>query len=181
MKKRIRKIVKRLSKKHKIKVVHKFKGESGTAFYKERKVNVPKHLDNYEKALVCLHEIGHIVNGDKEPAYYDEYLAERFAIRTGKKYGIVSPKYERGAGFYVMWHIANDIKKDDLKLSKIKRSAIKFVSKVYDFNSFRKKIKDGYSFYDYECNANRFKLKWYRKSKMSDRRNQRMRANNRQK
>ena len=170
MHKRVRIILKRLSKRHKIKVIYKFKGLSGTAFHNRRAVNIPKNIDSAEKALTALHEIGHIVNGDRSPRYYDEYLAERFAIRTAKLYGIVCDDYEFGAKCYVMWFICDDLKKKNISLNKIKPSVIRFVSDVFDFDDFKKRLKKGYSPHDYSCDQKKFKTKWRKKSAKSIRR-----------
>jgi hypothetical protein len=78
--------------------------------------------------LIALHEVGHIVKGERLYAYLAEYQAEKWAISTAAtKYGIVSKKYEKSARDYVYQHLLEDVVFRQLPLSKIKKTVLKWI------------------------------------------------------
>ncbi len=59
----------------------------GCAYRKERLIRIPKNLGR-KGFLIALHEVGHIVQGKIRPQWVSELLAERFAVKTARQYGI---------------------------------------------------------------------------------------------
>lgn len=56
--------------------------------------------------MVALHEIGHVRNGHVRPAYYGEYLAEKFALERAAEMGIDPGMYTKRAKCYVLMNLA---------------------------------------------------------------------------
>lgn len=88
----------------------RFSTAVGRAWIETNHIKIP-YIDSVEDFLVCLHEIGHIVTGKKidadTPDYIFEYLADKWAIDTAKKHGIINKKYEMRAKWYVLSYIAD--------------------------------------------------------------------------
>lgn len=75
-----------LLQEHRIGIYGQFKGSSGRALIKERKVKIPDPI-NEMTFLTCLHEIGHVVtNKVSDPTWKKEYLAVRYSIEGALKY-----------------------------------------------------------------------------------------------
>ena len=94
-------IIYKLAKENLIKVERTFDDLSGKANLTNRIIKIPKSLDTVSKFMVALHEIGHILNGNKKPEFYGEYLAERYAIDTAQKFGVDPKEYFENAKQYV--------------------------------------------------------------------------------
>ncbi len=65
----------------------KFEKDTGQVFHtdiEERRVLLPIPVCS-ESAYICLHEIGHVVKGDRKYVYLSEYHAEQYAIKWGEK------------------------------------------------------------------------------------------------
>jgi hypothetical protein len=101
--------------------------ETYYAYFDSRRVFIPAPQCKYSM-LIALHEVGHIVKGERLYAYLAEYQAEKWAISTGaKKYGIVSKKYESSARDYVYQHLLEDVVFRQLPLTKIKKNVLKWI------------------------------------------------------
>jgi hypothetical protein len=104
-------IVCRYAKRYNINILNdRFTTSVGRAWIESREIKIPV-IDSVEDFLVCLHEVGHIVTGQKidstTPDYMFEYLADKWAIDTAMKHGIYNFKYEMRAKWYVLSFIAD--------------------------------------------------------------------------
>lgn len=77
------------------------------AYIESRLVRIPKPVDLFT-FHVCLHEIGHIVTGDRLYSYLQEYNAEKWAIKRAEYYGIIDESYIRDAKLYVLKYCITD-------------------------------------------------------------------------
>ena len=87
---RHKKIIKALLKKEQIKVIGRRLTDVGTAWIDTREVVIP-YITDIGKFLVCIHEIGHIINGwnyGKMSIHRCEFLTEKWTIRQAKRYKI---------------------------------------------------------------------------------------------
>lgn len=63
-----------------------------------------------ESAYICLHEIGHIVEGDRVYVYLMEYHAEQFAIKHGKLLKLPQLQtHHKHAREYVLSNLVEDV------------------------------------------------------------------------
>lgn len=101
--------------------------ETYWAYFDSRRVSIPVPQCKYSM-LIALHEVGHIVKGERLYAYLAEYQAEKWAISTAaNKYGFVSKKYESSARDYVYQHLLEDVVFRQLPLTKIKKNVLKWI------------------------------------------------------
>jgi hypothetical protein len=113
------------------------KGSCGLAYFKERKIKIPKVKD-VDTFCVCLHEIGHIINGPMRPVYASEYHTEHQALRMAKEYAETAriskdaawlkalKQYEERAKAYVIWHIAKGYKRG-LRMNALQQPIVKWL------------------------------------------------------
>jgi len=112
------------ARKNNITWVYGFKGNCGRAYIDERRVIVSIPI-NRDRLIVCLHEIGHIVNGHIKPRYIEEMKAEKFAILKMKEFGIpISRKAKARTKNYVSYKI-RQAKRRGLK--KVSSEAKRFI------------------------------------------------------
>lgn len=78
------------------------------AYFDAHQVSIPIPIDRYS-FYVCMHEIGHLVRGDRRYGYVMEYVAERWALDKCKKYGYFTKQTERGAKQYVYRALLEDV------------------------------------------------------------------------
>lgn len=97
------------------------------ACYETRTIRIPLPIDEYH-FIVCLHEIGHLVKGDRKYSYLAEYHAERWAIERAKKYGVVSAEYEASAKEYILRHIITNTISSDLRVNKIRKEVLAYLN-----------------------------------------------------
>ena len=123
-------IIRKEVKKRGIKVLRWHKpGSVGTyeAYFDSRSVRVPEPQDDYH-FLICLHEIGHLVTGERMYSYLMEYNAEQWAMKRGKEvYGVVDSIYEVDAKEYVVRCIVADIVARGLKVHQIKQKVLDWI------------------------------------------------------
>jgi hypothetical protein len=101
--------------------------ETYFAYFDSRRVSIPIPECKYS-LLIALHEIGHIVKGERLYAYLAEYQAEKWAMETAQsKYGITYKKYENSAKEYVYQHLLEDVVFRMLPLNKIQRKVLKWI------------------------------------------------------
>lgn len=93
------------------------KSSCGLAWIEQRRIKIPRVKD-VDTFCVCLHEIGHILNGRIRPVYASEYHTEQQALRLAKEFaeqaGLTNDEqwikalrqYENRAKGYVMLRIA---------------------------------------------------------------------------
>lgn len=77
------------------------------AYITTRVVRIPKPVDSFH-FHVCLHEIGHVVTGERLYSYLQEYNAEKWAIERALYYGITDDEYIKDAKLYVLKHCITD-------------------------------------------------------------------------
>jgi len=68
----------KLLKEHKIKVIKWSVTSCGRAYWKKRKVKIPKPT-NVDRFGVCMHEIKHIIDGKKGKRFEQEFACDMFA------------------------------------------------------------------------------------------------------
>ena len=123
-------IIKKEVKKRGIRVLRWHKpGSVGTyeAYFDSRSVRVPEPQDDYH-FLICLHEIGHLVTGERMYSYLMEYNAEQWAMKRGKEvYGVVDSIYEVDAKEYVVRCLVADIVARGLKVHQIKQKVLDWI------------------------------------------------------
>lgn len=78
------------------------------AYFDAHQVSIPIPIDRYS-FYVCMHEIGHLVRGDRMYGYVMEYVAERWAIDKCIKYGYYTKEIEKKAKQYVYQAMLEDI------------------------------------------------------------------------
>jgi hypothetical protein len=102
---RYEEIAESLLQKHSITVRQYRKSMTGVAFIKEREIIVPKPTGKISLLIFC-HEIAHIVNGEIKPRYYEEYLAEKWAIDYFHSIGLRVPRsYVQRAKRYINFKV----------------------------------------------------------------------------
>ena len=72
-------IVDDLMREHNIKLLRWSSSSCGVAYINEREIKIPKP-NNLDRFAVCLHEIAHILIGNKRPRCLEEYLCDQYAI-----------------------------------------------------------------------------------------------------
>lgn len=101
--------------------------ETYYAYFDSRRVKIPIPECRYS-LLIALHEIGHIVKGERTYGYLAEYHAEKWALHTAKsEYGITYKRYEQSAKVYVYTHLLEDIIIQHLPIKKIKPKVLKWI------------------------------------------------------
>lgn len=116
---------------------HFMKGAGGRAYIADRKISIPSKLDTPYRFMVCLHEIGHIVNLDDRNGleynydYIDEYYAEMFAIRMARSFRVIPPEclqqYITSAKEYVFSHLVKDLEKDYIRIEEVRKDIMKWL------------------------------------------------------
>lgn len=116
-------------KKYKISVLsERFTTPVGRAWINTKEIKIPV-IDSTEAFFVALHEVGHILTGQKipetTPDFVFEYHADKWAIDTARKHGIVNEKYEMRARWYVLSFIADYHNKNENYI--VPKKVLKFV------------------------------------------------------
>ena len=78
------------------------------AYFHTNQVAIPVPVDRYS-FYVCMHEIGHLVRGDRQYGYVMEYVAERWAIDRCHRHGYYTKEIERAAKAYVYRALLEDV------------------------------------------------------------------------
>lgn len=78
------------------------------AYFDAHQVSIPIPIDRYS-FYVCMHEIGHLVRGDRKYGYVMEYVAEQWALDRCIKYGYFTKEIESKAKRYVYHAMLEDI------------------------------------------------------------------------
>jgi len=123
-------IIQKEAKRRKIKVLRWHKpGSVPTyeAYFESRSIRVPDPIDDHH-FLICLHEIGHLVTGERNYSYLMEYNAEQWAINRAKeRYNIVDELYIVDAKEYVIRCMIADIVVRGLKINQIKQKVLDWI------------------------------------------------------
>ena len=93
------------------------------AFFDDHSVAIPVPVDRYS-FYICMHEIGHLVKGDRNYGYTQEYVAEQYAIAKLIKYGYYTKEIEDSARRYVYEHLIQDLVIRNLRLEKVSKKVI---------------------------------------------------------
>lgn len=99
------------------------------AFIDHGQVNIPVPTDRYS-FYVCMHEIGHIVKGERNFAYMQEYVAEQYAIAKCMKYGYLTKEIEDSAKRYVFEHMVQDCVVRVLPIDLFSKAALKWTGRT---------------------------------------------------
>lgn len=134
--------VDRLVEQYRITVCQISRTSCGRAWFASRKIKITKVKD-VDTFCVCLHEVGHILNGPIRPVYLSEFHTEQQALRLAKLFaeeaGLTDnptwqkglQDYERRAKGYVIWHIAKGYK-NGLRVTRLLPEAKRWLD--YDFS-----------------------------------------------
>lgn len=125
-----------LCQEHKITIRNRRDECSGMTYFSFKKDNTILKIEvdipiikNSISLGVALHEIGHAVNKIHKPAVLDEFLAEMFAVNTGKEYGFNMNYYLRDVKRHVLITILNSFNKN-LKYENIPEQVLSFIEPV---------------------------------------------------
>ena len=99
------------------------------AFIDHGQVNIPVPTDRYS-FYVCMHEIGHIVKGERNFAYMQEYVAEQYAIAKCMKHGYLTKEIEDSAKRYVFEHMVQDCVVRVLPIDSFSKAALKWTGRT---------------------------------------------------
>lgn len=99
------------------------------AFIDHGQVNIPVPTDRYS-FYVCMHEIGHIVKGERNFAYMQEYVAEQYAIAKCMKHGYLTKEIEDSAKRYVFEHMVQDCVVRVLPTDSFSKAALKWTGRT---------------------------------------------------
>lgn len=95
-----------LLKKHRIKVHSKRSTTScGWAnwYDKEIKIPIPSDVDRFG---VCLHEVKHIIDGNKGKRYWQEFQCDLYALNILKEFGYDTTLWEKRMRWHVLSRVA---------------------------------------------------------------------------
>ena len=101
------------------------------AFFDTHSVSIPVPVDRYS-FYVCMHEIGHLVKGDRNYGYTQEYVAEQYAIAKLIKYGYYTKEIEESARRYVYEHLIQDLVLRNLKIQKVSKIVLDWTGRTIE-------------------------------------------------
>ena len=99
------------------------------AFIDVNQVSIPIPTDRYS-FYVCMHEIGHIVKGERDYAYMQEYVAEQYAIAKCIKHGYYTKEIGESAKRYVYEHMVQDCVIRVLPIDRISKAALSWTGRT---------------------------------------------------
>jgi len=99
------------------------------AFIDAYQVSIPIPTDRYS-FYVCMHEIGHIVKGERDYAYMQEYVAEQYAIAKCIKHGYYTKEIGESAKRYVYEHMVQDCVIRVLPIDRISKAALSWTGRT---------------------------------------------------
>lgn len=148
-----------------IKVIGWSKSASGRAWYKGRKVRIPKPT-NLTNLIIGLHEIGHIVTNYKsDPVWKDEYLATKYSEDKAKEHGIELP-YEvlEDNRNYLLRKLVGGLLRR-LNIDNVDQEVIEFLQ--IDRDKWRERLQDDQRPYIYTNNRKKWndcKVLWTKRT-----------------
>ncbi len=120
-------------------------GSCGVAWWKTRDVKIP-HPTSVDRFAVCLHEIKHIIDGDKGRRFVQEFNCDMYALTILKELGYPTKKWI----IRMKWHTLSRIAmahNRGLALDKIPKSIRKFFKEI-DFSKWQgMKVFVGHAYY----------------------------------
>ncbi len=122
-------------KTYKIKVCKWSVTDCGRAYISKKEIKIPKPT-NVIRFCICMHEIKHIIDGNKGKLYQKEFACEKFAIEQAESLGFDCSIYKEIARRYVVMNIAKGFCRG-LNLKNIEPEIIKFCN--VDFSSWEYK------------------------------------------
>ena len=99
------------------------------AFIDSEQVSIPIPIDRYS-FYVCMHEIGHVVKGDRAYGYQQEYVAEQYAIAKCIRYGYLTKEIEESAKRYVYEHLIQDLVLRNLPLERVSDVVVQWTGRT---------------------------------------------------
>jgi len=99
------------------------------AYFDAHQVSIPIPIDRYS-FYVCMHEIGHLVCGDRRFGYVMEYVAERWALKKCEKYGYYTKQTERLAKQYVYYTLLEDTVFRVHPIDKIRQDILEWIGRT---------------------------------------------------
>lgn len=139
-----------LLKKHKIKVIAYSTTSCGYAIKKQRAIKIPKPT-NVDRFGVCLHEVKHILDGNKGKRYEQEFACDLYALNIMKELDYPTTEWELRMRWHSLSRIAMSVNRG-LNIDKIPAEIRDFFKEV-DFTTWvgkkvfvsRAKAHPGYS------------------------------------
>ena len=99
------------------------------AFMELHQVSIPIPTDRYS-FYVCMHEIGHLVKGERNFGYMQEYVAEQYAIAKCIKHGYLTKEIEESAKRYVYEHLIQDCVIRVLPINKVSKVVLNWTGRT---------------------------------------------------
>ena len=99
------------------------------AFMDLHQVSIPIPTDRYS-FYVCMHEIGHLVKGERNFGYMQEYVAEQYAIAKCIKHGYLTKEIEESAKRYVYEHLIQDCVIRVLPIDKVSKVVLNWTGRT---------------------------------------------------
>ena len=92
-------------------IVERGSNGRGKALHDTRTIRIPTNLGK-QGFLIALHEVGHIVHGPVSPVWKGEILAERFAVKTARRFGVsVGPKQLDRMWEYISYAVGKAVRR----------------------------------------------------------------------
>lgn len=94
-----------------------------------QEVVIPEPITTY-KFMVCLHEIGHVIQGSRKLYHMQELVAEEWALNTAKRFGITMVTvYKKKAAQFLLRYVKDDINAGLVDRKKINKKVRRFITK----------------------------------------------------
>ena len=94
-----------LLKKYKIKISQRSKSSCGWANWNTNEVKIPFPTD-IDRFGVCLHEVKHIIDGDKGKRYQQEFWCDLYALNILKEFEYDTSEWEKRMRWHVLSRVA---------------------------------------------------------------------------
>jgi hypothetical protein len=94
----------KLIKQYNIKVVQRSKSSCGWAMWETNEIKIP-HPTDIDRFGVCLHEIKHIIDGNKGKRYQQEFWCDLYALNTLKEFKYDTTEWE----IRMRWHVLSRV------------------------------------------------------------------------
>lgn len=129
-------IILRVLKEYQVEAEWSELGDIGDGYYywwsdiEDRVVLIPRPTTAY-KFMVCLHEIGHCVKGRRVLNHQQELIAEEWALRTARRFGITQvAHYKKHAAKLLLAYVKADISAGLVHHKKINKNVKRFITRT---------------------------------------------------
>ncbi len=94
-----------LLKKYKIKISQRSRSSCGWANWYTNEIKIPFPTD-VDRFGVCLHEVKHIIDGDRGKRYQQEFWCDLYALNIIKEFGYDTSDWEKRMRWHVLSRVA---------------------------------------------------------------------------